>query len=240
MPLKNRYHPFPPGGYVFFQKQTNWKSSPGLDFDQTVAEIIKHRNANPRWATAWSVDPKEVADELDTYICVKIANDENYCIGGAPVRRPFPATRPPVARLDLGALVAGARTISTGIGVLVDWLGAGGKAVPHEHAEGRAAVCVVCPKNEPGDWMSFFTGPAAEKIRKQLAIKNDMALVTSLDARLNVCQACWCHMALKVHTPIKHILGRLKPEGRAKLDPKCWIPKEEHEQETNRPAEIAH
>lgn len=228
MPLLNRRQ-FPPGGFQFFEPKTGWRSSPGFTFDQVVEEIIRHRMANPRFASQWNTDFDLVADELDTYTCVRIGMDPNYCSGGSPsfVSGPPPSRSQWVGRVVESA--AAARKVMTGIAVLLDWLGSGGKPVAPELAEARAAVCAGCPQNTAGNLTDFFTVPASEQIRKQLAIRSDMKLATTHDEQLNVCKACFCPMKLKVHTPIQHILAHLKPEGRAALDPRCWIPKENHE-----------
>jgi UV DNA damage repair endonuclease len=67
-------------------------------------------------------------------------------------------------------------------------------------------------------------------ISEFMQIKNDAKITTSLDAKLETCQACDCPMVLKVHCPLDVILEREKPEHLAKLDPRCWILKEK---ETN-------
>lgn len=228
--LKSR-RTFPPGGFRFFEPKTNWPKNhisyfSGKTFDQVVEEVVRHRLANPRFANTWNTDFESVANEVDQFTCVDCGMDENYCTPGVQSFPFGPAPQPP--RLGVvGAVAAGGRKVATGIAVLLDWLGAGGKAVKPELSEARAAICADCPANQPGDWVSFFTGPAIEQLQKQLAIKNDMRLKTSLDDKLNVCKGCWCFMRLKVHTPLQHIVAHLKPEGRAELDPRCWITKEE-------------
>lgn len=240
MPLKNRNHPFPPGGYAFFQPQTNWHSTAGLTFDQTVDEIIRHRLANPRHSHAWTTERAEIEAELDNYTCVRIANDPNYCTGGQGlIRRPFVAgpTPPPSSPGLAAAVVAGGRKIVSGIGVLVDWLGSGGNAVAHELAEQRAQCCVDCSMNAPGEWHNFFTGPAVAKIRNQLTMKNDMQLSTSQDEKLKVCKACWCVLSLKVHTPIEHVLAHLKSSMEAEMPARCWILNERKDRENTQKTE---
>lgn len=227
MPLLSRRQ-FPPGGFLFFEARTNWSSTPGFTFDQTVEEIIRHRLANPRFASQWNTDVDTVAEELDAYTCVRIAMDSNYCSGGSPNFPSVPLTPRPWPGLpSVGAVAGGVRKVVTGIAVLLDWLGAGGKPVAPERAEARAALCDGCPQNTQGNLTDFFTVPTSEMIRKQLAIRTDLKLSTTHDDWLHVCMACFCPMKLKVHTPLQHILKHLQPDQRAKLDSRCWIPKEE-------------
>lgn len=225
--LKSR-RTFPPGGFSFFEPKTGWVSTPGFTFDQVVDEIIRHRRANPRFNGQWNVEPEAVAVELDEYTCVRIAMDPNYCTPGVALTASFSQGRVPLPLWPglANRTVAAVTKTMAGIGVLLDWLGAGGQAVPKEQSEARATICPTCPKNQPGDWTSHFTGPAIERLRKQLAIKNDLGLTTTHDAELRVCSVCWCHLALKVHTPIKHIAAHLKPDMKAELPDFCWIRRE--------------
>lgn len=122
-----------------------------------------------------------------------------------------------------GNVVGGTKRVAAGIGVLLDWLGSGGKPVDQATAEHRANVCATCPKNDGGDWKAYFTGKVADKIKTQLEIKNDLALRTSQDAKLTVCSACDCPLPLKVHTPIAHVLAHTTDDVKKRLDPRCWV-----------------
>jgi hypothetical protein len=128
-----------------------------------------------------------------------------------------------------GNAVGGLKRVAAGVGVLLDWLGSGGKPVDQAVAEHRANVCVTCPKNDGGPWTSYFTGKVADKIRTQLEIKNDLSLRTSQDDKLTVCSACDCPLQLKVHTPLSHILAHTSPEVKSRLHPDCWITAEERQ-----------
>lgn len=226
MPLLNRRQ-FPPGGFVFFEPKTGWQSSPGFTFEQTVDEIIKHRRANPRFSAQWATDPETVSQELDEFTCVRIAQDANYCSPGIPNFLPGSTPSPQWPNRGSG-VAAGVSKAVGGIGLFLDLFGSGGKPVSQELATARAAVCANCPQNH-GKWVDVFTAPVAETLRKQMAIAADMNLVTPHDDKLEVCRACWCHMKTKVWVDLAHIVKHLKPESRAELDPRCWIPKEEHE-----------
>lgn len=238
MPLLNR-RAFPPGGYWYFESRTAW---PPLDtaqsyfagktFDQVVDEVIAHRQKNPRFGM--STDRVTVENELDFFTCARLKWDPNYCSGGpgGKALRPPQAAAVGAVRSRVGAAVEKVQKYVSGLGVLLGWLGDGGKAVPPETSWRRAGVCVGCPRNEPGDWESFFTGLAAEKIRQQLGVRNEMNLSTPLDDKLNICTACLCCLKLKVHTPLAHVVKKLKPEMRAELDGRCWILDEEKQAAT--------
>lgn len=119
--------------------------------------------------------------------------------------------------------VGGVKRVAAGVGVLLDWLGSGGKPVEQALAEHRATVCSTCPKNDGGNWTSYFTGPAAAKIKTQLEMKGDLQLKTSLDDKLTVCSACDCPLPLKVHTPLVHVLAHTSEEVKKRFDPRCWV-----------------
>lgn len=101
--------------------------------------------------------------------------------------------------------------------------GAEGPLHDHAQAEARAAVCVRCPLNEPGDWLSFFTVPAANLLRSALEQIKGQGLTTSRDADLHVCSACDCPMKLKVWCRLPHILAHIPAESQARLWGECWI-----------------
>jgi hypothetical protein len=226
--LKSR-RMFPPGGWQFFQPETNWFPPGGLTFDQTVDAIIKHRNANPRFDLPNDVG--SVSAELDEFTCLRIRNDPNYCDGfhvpGGDVTKKAPQPSWLQAQSRKLANAAGSgKKVAAGIAILIDWLGHGAKPVEKKMAESRAALCGGCPLNAPGDLTSFFTVPASETIRRQIEIKNDMKLETAWDKKLGVCTACACPLKTKCWTPLNHILKHMSTESIGKLDPRCWMLKE--------------
>jgi hypothetical protein len=122
-----------------------------------------------------------------------------------------------------GSVVGKSKRVAAGVGLLIEWLGSGGKPVAKELADKRAEVCVTCPKNQPADIMGYFTGKIAAKIATQIQMKHDLLLQTSYDSKLGVCTACDCPLVLKAHTPLKHILDHTDNEVKGRLDPRCWI-----------------
>ncbi len=127
----------------------------------------------------------------------------------------------------LGNAVGGVKRVAAGVGLLIEWVGESGKVVEKPLAEQRAEVCTICPKNGKGGFTDYFTVPAAERIKKQLEIKNDLQLQTSRDEDLRVCEACLCPLKLKVWTPLGHILKHMKEDVKKELHSKCWITAEE-------------
>lgn len=227
MPLKPEYrNTFPAGGYKFFEARTQWSPMEMQDFNTTVGLIMAHRKANPRFAAEWSTRPEDIALELDLQTCLSLQHrglSEQFCVGSTASFPSAPASPRQWLGQKLQAGVAEAKRVITGIKTLTDWLGSGGKPVPHEFAEHRASICATCPKNAQGSLSSFFTEDASEVIRRQLAIRNDMELSTTHDEKLGVCSACSCPLKLKVHAPLNHIMANLKDSARVNLEKRCWI-----------------
>lgn len=226
MPLISR-RSFPPNGWKFFEPRTGWNAQGGMDFSQVVDAIIKHRKANPRF-TDWALDMEDVANELDAYTCQRLNNDPNYCDGGdSPPFQRASLSFPSVPRRFNGkgevAAVGVVSKTAAGIGLLLDWLGSGGKAVEKELAEKRAAVCAGCDRNKEKTLTSIFTIPASQFIQRQLAIKNDMKLETSQDLKLGVCETCTCPLKLKVWTPMEHVLKHTSEKVMAEFPEWCWV-----------------
>ena len=222
----------PPGGWRFYQPQfegsptKGWVSS--MDLDGLVNRVIELRRKNQqhKW-TAPQLTPDAVSAEVQTQICayLKPASRAHYCQSGVSS---FPVPLLPSLPVSHGeGLVAGVKRAAIGIKVLLDWLGDSASTVPTEAATARAAVCVECPQNKGGPFENILHRSAAELVRKQLEVRTQMKLSTPHDASLNVCAACKCPLKLKVYAPLKHILEGLLPEYREKLDPNCWITKEE-------------
>lgn len=229
----------PPGGWKFYMPQFEgspthgWTS--GMDLDSLVTRVIQLRQKNPQhhW-TAAQLNAAAVSTEVQDQICayMKPQSRAHYCQSGAAS---FPQPSLPSPPVNHGeGVVAGAKAavaevkrMVAGVGVLLDWLGESASTESVAVATARAEVCAGCPQNKPGALENLLHRAAAQMVRKQLEIRTDMKLSTPYDAKLGMCAACLCPIKLKVFAPLKHVLKGLLPEYREKLDPNCWIPKEE-------------
>lgn len=209
-----------PNGFSFYLPELKWQPAPFQSFDTLVNQVLQKVNGNPVIAEKhrWPRDRAGVESWVDQYnaqVC-KNMGWSKYIIDDEPASQ-SPKTLPPLHRNSRFArLVAGART-------LADWLGSGGQPVNQEQAEGRAQVCVTCPRNKPGDLSTFFTEAASRVITSQLERRKELNLATKVDGNLGVCDACGCPLKLKVHVPIEHIVGKMSEETKKDLDPRCWI-----------------
>lgn len=218
-----------PVGFLFMQPQMNWDASravPGATLQGIARAVLELRKANPYVTQkhGLSTDLATIMDEVDAYTATVCAlrGFTNYITGNEP---PKPLPLPAPSRF--AAAVEGVKRVAAGVGVLLSWLGSGAKPVEKTLAESRARVCATCPQNGAGDWKARFTGEAAEQIKQQLGIKNDLKLSTPLDGDLRVCLACDCQLQLKVWCPLEHILKHTSDETKSRLDPRCWLISEE-------------
>lgn len=220
-------HTFPNGGWFFRQPQTAWVNPMAMvSFNESVKAIVKHRLANKAITAkhGLSTDPRAVGDELERYTRIRL---------GIPLPAPpsfFQQSRSPSQNAE-GAAAGDkwyrpiART-TTGIVTLADWLGRDGKPVAKELSEARATQCIACPKHGEGDFLSLFTRPIADLIRRQYEERKQLKLSTSKDDTLNYCTACECPLKLKVHVPVEYIRKHIKQPELDKLVPECWILRE--------------
>lgn len=224
--LKNRTAQIP-NGFKFHVPQTNWNAPPWASFDAIVKAVIGHRAGNPYLARKhnWSTDYNQVAEEVDAFnaqICLSHGWND-FISGEANFPKAMPLSR---WRSGVAAAAGAVKKTVAGVKVISDWLGSGLKPVELPLAEARALVCSTCPQNKEGNFWQGLDASAAARVKTLIAVKNDMALKTSLDEKLQSCLACDCHLPLKVWTPLPHIKANMSQEVEASLDPKCWITKE--------------
>lgn len=218
-----------PNGYSYIQAETGWDSTRAIgtfpSIDVLTRAVISHREANP-WLIqkhGWNVNYEDVYREMCDYNAKRCLEHGwgNFIVTDESLPAEVPVIQKKTSSLEEAA--AGVKRVAAGVGLFVDWIGEGGVPVSEDIAERRAAVCVQCPKNDGGDWKKYFTEPIADKIKKQLEIKHDLELKTSLDDKLTVCSACDCPLPLKVWVPLKHVLAHTSYAVQARLDKKCWI-----------------
>lgn len=185
------------------------------------------RQANPFLAErhGWRLDAAGVEHDVEQYnVARMIAGGWLNFIVQDDANSASPTYVMPPAQKKT-SVAARVRNVAAGVGVLLDWLGSGGKAVEQTLADSRAAICATCPKNDGGDFIAYFTKPIADKIRTQLEIRGDLQLRTPHDEKLTVCSACDCPLKLKVWVPLDHILAHTSEDTKTKLAPQCWITK---------------
>lgn len=218
-------HQTPNGGWQWYEPSTKWRAPTPIasTLNQTVMLVIAMRKKNPAITAKHklSTTPEVVKSEVLRFNRKRLGMPEE----ATPV--PFQAPHS-ISRSAAGAAVAAnwARRTRTGIETLADWLGEGAIPVASELSEQRATVCSDCPQNKSGDLMSLFTKPVSDLLIKQLEERKQLNLSTTKDDLINVCNACGCHLRLKVHVPLSVINGKLKQQERDKLDPRCWILRE--------------
>jgi len=229
--LTNRQRQIP-FGLKFYQPETRFNTRQG-SFQNIVDQVVAMRKANPALVAkhGWSTDWNTVADEVDAFnaaICERMGWTDFISQPGAGVA-PAPKFKAlsPQSEKQLSAVADKVKKVWQGVRTLNDWIESGEPPVPTEQSQKRAETCAACALNGKGGLEGWFTKPAAEAIKLQIAKLADRKLSTTVDEKLNVCTACLCPLKLKVHTPLGFISPNMGAETRAALDPQCWILAEE-------------
>lgn len=219
-----------PNGYRFLQPETGFQTPRFASFSTIVNAVVNHRLGNPFLAQkhGWATDHETVAEEVDRFnanICAQMGWS-NYIMASAG-DTPLPKSKAPSPgdQKQVAAAAGRVTKIWSGVKTLNDWIDSNEPGVPQAQAESRAAVCAACPINGKGDFTTWFTKPAAAAIAGQIEKLKGRNLTTSIDEKINVCEACLCPMKLKVHTPFKFIKAHMSDAVMEELRkaPACWI-----------------
>ena len=231
--LKDRRRPIP-NGFKFRQPQTGWQAPAWASFETIVQALIAHRQGNlyltqkHRWAT----DYNAVAAEVDTYnakLCEVNGWTEFLVSPSAEAPPPKFKALAPFSGKQLNAVADKVKKVWQGVRSLNDWFDSKEPAVAATLSQQRAEVCAKCPVNGQGGLEEWFTKPASEIIKRQVARASERNLKTTVDDNLNVCTACLCPLRLLVHVPLDFKLAHMGEETRKALDYNCWILREEKE-----------
>ena len=208
----------PNGGWQFYMPQTKFRidrnskpSSVSLTLDQAAELVQAHRLQNPQF---------NLPDDFHS-VRREIIQYNRQRLGLPPDDSP-PKSIPQRPR-GAAVVVEHASKTAAGIRLVVDWLGSGLRPVPSRESEARAAICATCPQNQGGNLWQRLDARAADGLKRLMAIRSDMSLMTPYDASLKTCVACDCYLPLKVWVPMPHILANTSEEVMGKLDPRCWI-----------------
>lgn len=231
MPLITR-NTLPPGGFVYTQNDNNGKKLKEFrsmsSFNEFAKEIFDMRVGNK--LNRATLD--EVKDDIDNAQCERLGFDPNHCavkkkaFQFQPVRI-FKASTSHLRQVA-GVVEEAVGRLSHGANVLMDWVGSGGKPVSTELAQQRADTCLgrtsgsPCPHNQAG---FKPVQKAAEVIKAQIEKKNELKLSVQGEEKLQTCLACWCHLPLKIWTPIEHVVENTPTSMIEKLrqvKPDCW------------------
>lgn len=108
------------------------------------------------------------------------------------------------------------RQTTAGAAALAGWIGDGAHPVDQSTAERRAEICARCPQNVR---RKKVESKLAEGIRIGEEARSGLALRTSRDHELKVCESCGCYLPLKVWVPIQN-------QTEANFPDNCWVPTE--------------
>lgn len=227
--LKNKNH-MVPNGFALVIASTGYdlqRQMPHRSFNDCVNAVQAHLRGNAHQTSGMASDYESVSKMIEAFT-VKVLAKAGYT-DFIMEEVTAPKLMPPrhlSPRLPSPGVAGAVAKTAAGVGILLDWLGSGGRPVDKALAESRAGVCVLCPENQDPNWFQKLTGAVAEETRKLLGIKNDLALTTSVDDRLFTCQICLCNNVLKVHTPIDHVKKHTSQKTMDAFPAHCWVKKE--------------
>lgn len=227
--MKDRQN-FPPFGWQYTEPSVPGWVAPAGSFDAVVNAILQLRLGNKALTAQYNLptDREVIANQLDEFNaqrCLSAGWTDFVENSASP---PMPVFPSPQRLSRLGAVATSLKHAVVGVATIRDhWLGDSLKPVEQSLAEKRATTCVDCPQNGDPNLIERLTSEAAKVVKGLMQAKEDMELKTSVDDKIHTCKACGCFLGLKVWTPLAHILKNQKPDERAKLDPRCWILKDD-------------
>lgn len=234
-----RFRP-PNGGWRYVEAATGWSipDPMSLDFDAACKVIQRHRTQNKGYGLP--VDLESIGEALIQQTILRILPNPDLArkwlvpLDDEAKKKTLgiPSQHQPASPVHVGPvgvvdrIIRRVRGLASGLRTLADWVGEGCAPVAETVAVRRSMICVGCPKNVPGDALDAMTGAVAEAIRDQTIVRNCLGVGNQYEDQLHTCDACKCHLRLKVWVPNETILDRMSDDQIAALDPGCWITNE--------------
>ncbi len=188
----------PPGGWIYFQAETQFTIK-AENLDALVALVIAHRqykNLQPQ-------DPPSVELEIQRQLCVRLGRLECKSEGNKD-------GWVPQDNLKEFVTMSGVLSFSK---AAIAFVKSGGAMATPEESQRRAAICMACPMNQP---MSGCSCGVFYKI-----LDATVPRARKIDG-LHVCRACQCSLGVKVLLTDEQIV--VSNEGRKINWPsqECW------------------
>jgi hypothetical protein len=214
---------FTPRGFQLLLPEIGMKEPLVGSFNEMVDAFDRIVQANPALARkqGWPTNREDQENWLDEREAMRMI--AHGWFGFVELEGSPPSPVGGVRRTAYAAGVAAANTALTGLAIYRELFSHGTQPVARAEAERRAAICADCPLNKRGGLREFFVESIAKGITELYGVLRDLDLTTSRDKDLGTCTACSCPTRAKVHVPLDIIERHMKPDVRAKLDPRCWI-----------------
>lgn len=238
MPLLNPSKT-PPGGFQYFIPQLGpvgwWLPNPVSHTLESAAKLVLQQHlVNPRFNLP--TEFATVKSMVEEYQCRRLKYDPAWCCPESESLKKnsnqilsldqFPQAQPSAASAAAVATAPLAERISklaAGSQILRDWWGEGGLPVSKTLAEARASVCVRCGCNQKGDWLNKVPSTIAGAILEQRRCKDKLQMRVSQEAQIMTCNACECHLPLKVWVPLSNIEPFTSDKTWKRLPQHCWM-----------------
>jgi hypothetical protein len=171
----------PPGGYRFFQAETQ-QVVRGSCWDELLKAVRNHRRANNLPIGI------QFEQEIREQLCSQLP--PGWCVNEDPNH----VERRRNGNLGFNELLAATKA-------LIRFKAAGSEKVSAEEAERRANICATCYENGDVPGCTPCNSPALGSLVESIV----GATPTLNDARLKSCAVCGCHLKAKVHVPLQFL-----------------------------------
>jgi hypothetical protein len=198
MPLLNSHNTTPPGGWVYRQVETDFTMK-----EENLAKLIKTVVAHRIYRNLKPDDAASVQLDVERQICVRLGRLECHKEGKTDKWVPQDELRDYVTMSGvLGFSKAAIAFVKSG----------GAMATP-EVSAARAAICAVCPLNQP------MTGCACNVFYKVLDATVPAARRI---AGMHVCRACQCTLAVKILLTDEQVIISNEDRNITWPEQNCW------------------
>lgn len=197
--------------------------SPWSDF---IREIASFRTANK--LSGGSIE--DVERDVQNYLAAEVGGDPAYFATDVK-KNSIPLVRE--SRSHVAHAATAFKAAASGTAILTQWLGSGGQPVLRTLAQNRADVCTgrisgnPCRWNlKPGGFIEKSLAAGAETIKSMLEAKGKIGANVEAEDHLRSCALCWCHLPLKVHVPMNHIIDQTPDDIIQKFKDQadwCWM-----------------
>lgn len=200
MALLNFKSTTPPGGWSYFQKETEFTIK-GENEDDLISQVVAHRaykNLHPQ-------DPASVQFDIERQICTRLGNAE--CRKEGP-DDPWVPQNPSYTVITMSMMLAFSKAA-------IAFAASGGELAPIELARTRAQNCNDCPLAIP------VAGCSCGVFYK--AIEAVLPESRRFSQEKKICQVCSCSVGVKVNLTEKQVVA--SNEGRGDLPwpaTPCW------------------
>lgn len=199
-PLKLiRRNTVPPGGWRYLQPETKiWIH--GGHFDNLVANVVAHRNANHLPVGA------DIPGEVEHQLCEPLGPE--WCNNGQP--------KPSLLGVAFAQIVQATAT-------LIDFALHGGVTVDNQEVIRRGTICAPCPMNVDDASCKPCNSEGLKEVVSRIVTNGEVPT----DKLLKHCSVCGCTLVAKTRIPIEILHRHMTAQQQKDFPVYCWVKKPE-------------